>query len=106
MKTAADWIALTSLVLGSAGFFSGIYFWWSGSIKKTYAAERDFLHLKRNQEMITQGITDLEDEMRNYTDRISERFSTKLDRTHDELGEIKALLLAHLGIDMSNKKKE
>jgi len=44
---AGDWISIAALVLGSGGFLSGIYLWWSDSIKKNFAAdiEREEMYL-------------------------------------------------------------
>lgn len=93
----SDWISIAALVLGSGGFFSGIYLWWSGSIKKNFAAERDFGHIKRNQEQINQSLLHLDQKISETTDNITEKIQARLDSISYENRDIKALLLANLG---------
>lgn len=54
---------LISLTLGLLGFLSGAILWYRGSIEKRYAAERDFGHLKRNQEQMSQALGIIDDEL-------------------------------------------
>lgn len=54
---------LVSLTLGLLGFLSGLILWYRGAIEKRYAAERDFGHLKRNQEQMAQALGIIDDEL-------------------------------------------
>ena len=76
---------LIGLLIGLFSFLSGAALWYKGSIEKKYAAERDFAHLRRNQEQIASGIVAVNDE-------IDERFHAM----NLELVQIKALLMAVL----------
>lgn len=57
--TAGDLIALAGLVLATATTVIGGVLWYANSEKKKYAAERDFAHIRRNQEQMQQGLNDL-----------------------------------------------
>lgn len=57
--TMGDAIALGSLVLATATTCIGGILWYANSEKKKYAAERDFAHIRRNQEQMQQGLNDL-----------------------------------------------
>lgn len=52
---------LVSLTLGLLGFLSGLILWYRGSVEKRYAAERDFGHLRRNQEQQSQALAIVDD---------------------------------------------
>lgn len=54
---------LVSLTLGLLGFLSGLVLWYKGAIEKRYAAERDFGHLKRNQEQMAQALGIIDEEL-------------------------------------------
>lgn len=56
MKLHQETLAFLSLLLGAATTLSGIIFWYRNAVRKTYAAERDFNHLKRNQEQILNNL--------------------------------------------------
>jgi hypothetical protein len=77
--------SLISLFLGVAGFTTGSVMWWKGSIEKRYAAERDFSHLRRNQEQISNSLGLIDKEL-------DERFHN----LNMELVQIKSLLMAIL----------
>jgi hypothetical protein len=55
-----DWIGLTGLVLGLVSFFGGGLMWYRGSVVKSYAANRAFEHLRRNQEQMGQAIAGID----------------------------------------------
>ncbi len=60
----ADWIAGGALILSLIANILGAIAWMSSAAKKRYAAERDFGHLRRNQEQMSQGINLLMEEMK------------------------------------------
>ncbi len=61
--TVGDLIALGSLILATATTVIGALVWYANSEKKKYAAERDFAHIRRNQEQMQQGLTNLFNEI-------------------------------------------
>lgn len=73
-------IALVPLVGLSLALFSSVvsfFLFYSASVRKKYAAERDFQHLKRNQENIQQLIqllADDIDELKHLIERSIEKF--------------------------------
>lgn len=77
MKEAIAFLPLASMVLGIISTAGGFFLYYSGSVRKRYAAERDFQHLKRNQEQIVQllnllhdDISDLQNEMIRLTEQV------------------------------------
>lgn len=75
-----SWLGLAGGIIGILTFVGGILAWYSGAIEKRYAAQRDFQHLKKNQENISLGIHSLFKE-------VDRRF----DDLVREVGELKAL---------------
>ncbi|BAT53784.1 hypothetical protein NOS3756_27470 [Nostoc sp. NIES-3756] len=61
--TPSDLIALGGLVLATLTTVLGGVVWFANSEKKRYAAERDFAHIRRNQEQMQQGLTSLFNEL-------------------------------------------
>lgn len=57
--TAGDLIALGGLVLATITTLLGGVVWFANAEKKRYAAERDFGHIRRNQEQIQTGLNNL-----------------------------------------------
>ncbi|WP_017652564.1 hypothetical protein [Fortiea contorta] len=64
-------VALCSFALALFTTATGAILWYVNSEKKKYASERDFLHLKRNQEQISQAIAQVMIEMDRRLDLIS-----------------------------------
>ena len=77
--------ALISLIMGLASFLSGLLLWYKGSVEKRYAAQRDFGHLKRNYQQLSEGVSLQAKEM----DR-------RFDQVEADLREIKILLQVQL----------
>ncbi|MBD2090213.1 hypothetical protein H6F67_10150 [Microcoleus sp. FACHB-1515] len=69
---------------------SGAMMWYRGSIQKSYAAERDFRHLRNNQESHAKALAMVDGEVKELRDEIAERFH----RQETELVQIKSLLMA------------
>lgn len=61
--TPSDLIALGGLVLAALTTVLGGVVWFANAEKKRYAAERDFAHIRRNQEQMQQGLTSLFNEL-------------------------------------------
>ncbi|NEP17819.1 MAG: hypothetical protein F6J97_13090 [Leptolyngbya sp. SIO4C1] len=81
-----DQITLISLLFGLVASFGGAITWWRAAVRKQYAAERDFNHLKRNYEQMSANIAALVKDS-----------DGRFDHIDLELVEIKAILSAHLG---------
>ena len=63
-------IALIGCLIGLGGAAAAIYARWKSSIEKGYAAQRDFQHLKRNQENISLGIAQIDKDIDDRLDRL------------------------------------
>ena len=63
-------IAFFSFVLALFTTATGAILWYVNSEKKKYASERDFQHLKRNLENISNGMAELLNEMETRLDTI------------------------------------
>jgi hypothetical protein len=66
-------------------FFGGVVMWYSGAIKKTYAAQRDYEHLKNSYKQLA-----------NNQDNILKEFDTRFDQIILEMKELKGLITAVL----------
>lgn len=55
MISLNDFIAIGGFILGIITAFAGWLAWYGSSVKKRYAAERDFAHLKRNYEQLAEN---------------------------------------------------
>ncbi len=82
MKTSiGDLIAFGSLFIASITAIAGGIYWYANSEKKKYGLERDFGHIRRNQEQIQQALNTILAE-------IDRRFDT----VERDVLEIKAVL--------------
>jgi glutaredoxin 2 len=59
--TLSEIQGVVSLFLGVAGFSSGVILWYRGAIEKRYASERDFAHLRRNQEQLIANLAQMDE---------------------------------------------
>lgn len=97
MTDLKDWI---TFAMSMAGFIGGAIFWYNGKIQKTYAAERDFKHLRTNQEQMLQLfniVSDELDDIKKVDDSTYENtrdIDIKLMALASQLTETKALTLA------------
>jgi hypothetical protein len=96
----SDLISLLGLGMGLTSFLGGLVLWYKGAIEKRYAAQRDFGHLKRNQEQLASSLeTVAKDfdhqldilrsdtkEIKAYTLTLSQRFETILTRLDAQSG--------------------
>lgn len=62
--------AIIGLIIGVSGAIAAIYTRWKASIEKGYAAQRDFAHLRRNQEQMSQGIAEINKDTDGRFDRL------------------------------------
>lgn len=86
-------IAVVGFLIGLGTTLVGVLSWYSSSVKKRYAAERDFNHLRNNQAQIQQGINHLCEEM-------EERFA----QVNVQLIELKAYLIRTAGENTTGGK--
>lgn len=96
-------VAVGGLILTLSTQLGALMLWYANSEKKKYAAERDFNHLRRNQEQFVQAFTLLEDNLGKNTENIKELIRISSERNQHDLVEIKALLLSQLGADIHQK---
>lgn len=59
------------LIMGVISFIGGAVTWYGAAIKKNYASERDFNHLKRNYESLSSNIASLSDLLDGRLDHIA-----------------------------------
>lgn len=76
---ASTIIAGLGLLATFVGSLAGFVLWFANSEKKKYGLERDFAHLKRNQESMQQGI-----------DTILREFDKRFDVLEHQILEIKS----------------
>lgn len=76
-----------AMVISLISFVSGGIAWYSSAVRKSYAAERDFQHLRRNQEQLSSGIAECLKE-----------FEHKFQLTKKELDEIEVQLIEVKGV--------
>ena len=62
------------------------------AVKKEYAAERDFAHLRRNQEQLIENIKTLTEDFDERSDREHNELWQKFEALHRELLEIKSMV--------------
>lgn len=86
----SEFLTYASIILGLVASVSGGIAWYSASVRKRYAAERDFKHLLRSFEQLTQAIAAQNDDLDEKVDRINRR----LDMMATIQTEIKTYLLA------------
>lgn len=78
-------VSACSLITGIVGAIA----WYSSKVKKEYAAERDFKHLKRNYEQLVINIEQLWRLMDNQFKEQEERLSDQHNQILRELAELK-----------------
>lgn len=74
-----DFVAIGGFILGILTSFAGFLAWYTSGVKKSYAAERDFNHLRRNYEQLAQNqqaILSLLDSMNDEVGRIRIKIET------------------------------
>ncbi len=85
-------IAIVGCIIGLGGASAAIYARWKASIEKGYAAQRDFQHLKRNQENISMGIAQIDKDLCDRLDQIDKDIDTRLDRVDLALNRVENML--------------
>lgn len=98
MEKIIIWAGLLGSIFGIGTSFVALRSLYKGSIRKEYAAERDFEHLKRDYKSLASSINFLIKEIANERADILEKVDDRSDRIVENQIEIKALLLANLGV--------
>lgn len=80
--TPEAWIAFGAFIAGLIPYGLNLVSHYSNSQQKRYAAERDFQHLKRNQEQIVSNIA-----------HIAEEFDRRFDDIDKQLNDVEHSLL-------------
>jgi dGTP triphosphohydrolase len=86
------WIAIGGFLLGLGTTVNAAIIWYSNSVKKRYAAERDFEHMKNNYKQLAANQHLILEEIDETKDTILKEFDDVKDSVLKELVEIKALL--------------
>lgn len=63
-------LAIASFTLGIGGTLWAVVQWYTSSQTKKYAAERDFQHLRRNQEQLIAAIESLAEDVDHVAEEI------------------------------------
>ncbi len=79
MSNIKGWIELLSLIVGLSGALFGALMWYRAAVEKSYAAERDFQYLNKNQEKII-----------HISNRTIEEMDRRFDATDKELIELRS----------------
>lgn len=89
----AESLAVTlGIATAALSLFTGIVgaiAWNNSRVKKSYAAERDFNHLKRNYEQMTENLKELwrqNDERFDFVDRSLDRIHIHMNISRETLG--------------------
>lgn len=82
-----------SVVLGLISTLLGGFAWYRGMVRKRYAAERDFEHLRRSFEGLSGAIASQSRDIEEELDRLHRR----LDTMNATQTEVKVFLMAKLG---------
>jgi hypothetical protein len=77
----SDMVSLIGLLIALCTFFGGVVAWYRATVQKSYAAEREFGHIKRNVEQTNQAL-----------EHLDECIDRRFDATDRELLEIKLML--------------
>lgn len=73
--------AIVGSIIGLSGAGAALYTRWKSAVEKGYAAQRDFAHLRRNQEQMAQGIVEINKD----TDARFDRVDLSLNRIESML---------------------
>ncbi len=98
MQSVVIWAGLIGSLFGIGTSFVAVASLYRNSIRKGYAAERDFTHLKNDYRSLASSIDFLIKEIAQERADILKEIDARSDRIQEIQLEIKALLLANLGI--------
>ena len=98
MQSIIVWAGLVGSLFGIGTSLIAILSLYRGSIRKGYAAERDFNHLKESLKSLSTNLDFLNKELESDIENLAKDVDVRCDRIQENQLEIKALLLANLGI--------
>lgn len=67
-----DFVAIGGFILGLLTSLAGFLVWYGSSVRKSYAAERDFAHLRRNYEQLAENQKHMLIELQNIDEGIKD----------------------------------
>jgi len=91
------WAGILGSIFGVVTAVVGLVALYRSSIRKSYAAEREFLHIKESFKSLTYNIDFLTKEIDRDIANLTKDLDTRCDRIDQNLLEIKALQLSNLG---------
>ena len=97
MQNIVVWAGILGSIFGVASAVVGLVALYRSSIRKGYAAEREFLHIKESFKSLTYNIDFLTKEIDRDIANLTKDLDTRCDRIDQNLLEIKALQLSNLG---------
>lgn len=98
MQNLVVWAGLIGSVFGIGTSILAIGSLYRSSIRKGYAAERDFEHLKNDYKALSRSIDFLAKDFERDFLEIGREIDERCDRIVENQIEIKALLLSNLGV--------
>lgn len=106
MSAIVVWAGVLGSIFGVVTSIAGLIAIYRGSIRKGYAAERDFNHLKEDFKSLSANLNFLLKEQDTSIKGLAKDLDTRCDRIDQNLLEIKALQLSELGQRIAPKKND
>lgn len=98
MNTIVIWAGILGSIFGVVTSVCGLIALYRGSIRKGYAAERDFNHVKESLKALSTNLDFLTKELEADVASLAKDVDNRCDRIDQNLTEIKALQLSTLGL--------
>ncbi|WP_204150826.1 hypothetical protein [Leptolyngbya sp. CCY15150] len=86
-------LSYASILMGLVATISGAIAWYRSTVRKQYASERDFNHIRSSIAQLAQGIADQD----KFTEEHLSRLSNRIDTMNSTMTEIKVYLMAKMG---------
>lgn len=106
MQSVVIWAGVLGSIFGVVTSVIGLIALYRGSIRKGYAAERDFNHLKEDLKSLSVNLNFLLKEQERGIESLAKDLDTRCDRIDQNLLEIKALQLSELGQKLKPKSND
>lgn len=104
MQSIIVWAGLIGSIFGIGTSIAAIHSLYKSSIRKGYAAEREFGHVKESLKSLSTNLNFLIKELEADIENLAKDIDTRCDRLDGNQLEIKALLLANLGVKKSTEQ--
>ncbi len=98
MQNIVIWAGILGSIFGMVTSIVGLIALYRGSIRKGYAAERDFNHVKEDIKSLKTNLNFLIKELENSIASLAKDVDTRHDRSDQNQMEIKALLMSNPGL--------